>query len=197
MAPSSIISTRGFSLVEVMTALLVLAIGVLALLMLQLASLRTTRETLQQSSALQLATDIAEQIKGSTHSPEMLQHFSQFDYVATGSDTETGGDCYGIDSDCTPAEIATSAMGEWRQRLRETLPGGRLRICHDASPWQASRKSMQWECDAAHSDSLAAPIWIKVGWPLSAKSSASPSSTTSRSLSAGPQLALPVAAFSP
>lgn len=183
-------------------ALLVLAIGVLGTLMLQLASLRTTRDTLLQSSALQLATDIAEQVRGSTHAPEMLQLFSQLDYVATESVTEVGGDCYGVDSSCTPAQIAASVMREWRQRLRETLPGGRLKICRDASPWQTSSKSMQWECDgAANAGSAVAPIWIKVGWPASTHSpgssalSASPSSAALRPLHAGPQLVLPVAAF--
>ena len=210
MVTSSIVSARGFSLIEVMVALLVLAIGVLGLLMLQLASLRTTRDTLLHSSALQLATDIAGQIKGSTRSPEMLQLFSQVDYVATATVTQGGDDCYGIDSDCTPTQIAASAMREWQQRLRETVPGGRLRICRDASPWQTSSQSMRWECDAGtystgitDASSALLPIWVKVGWPsltISRASSASTGSSSSaavRTSTAGPQLALPVAAFLP
>ena len=196
MVSSSRYSARGFSLIEVMVALLVLAIGVLGMLMLQMTSLRTSRETLMQSSALQLATDIAEQLKGSARSPEMLQLFLQLDYVATASTMTGGSDCYGVDSACSATEIAASAIREWQQRLRQMLPGSRLKICRDASPWQTSRKSMRWECDDAGAtppaNSAMSPIWIKIGWPVAISS---PSSAAFRALNTGPQLVLPVAAF--
>ncbi len=184
----STVSHSGFSLIEVLVALLVLAIGVLGIVMLQLVTLRATRDTLFQSSALNLATTIAEQVGLSTHSPEMLQQFAQFDYSASDLVAVSGSSCYGSGSSCTPEQIASAAMHEWQQRLRESLPGARLRICRDASPWQASMKSMRWECAAGGDASGATtPLWIKIGWPSSALSTAVP---------AAPQMVLPIAAFS-
>ena len=196
MATQLLSSARGFSLIEVMVALLVLSIGVLAILTLQLVSLRTTRDTLLQSSALQLATDIAEQVRASAGSSDMLEQFSQLDYLATSLVSEGGGDCYGVDSTCTPAQIAAAAMREWCHRLREMHPGGRLKICRDTSPWQASSKSMRWECsdlaNAGSADGAMAPLWIKLGWPAV---SALPSPSASHIVNATPQLVLPIAAF--
>ena len=179
------VPVRGFSLIEVLLALLVMAIGVLGILALQLVGLRATRETILQSSALRLATDIAEQIGGSTQSTAMLQVFAQFDYVVTDATTDSSGACYGVDRNCTPDQLAIFVTHQWQQRLRETLPGGRIRICRDAAPWQAASKSMRWECDgASNNNDATTPLWIKVGWR-----------TASASAPSAPQVVLPVAAF--
>lgn len=181
------LQARGFSLIEVLLALLVMAIGVLGILALQLVGLRATRDTLLQSSAVRLATDIAEQVGGSTRSAALLQSFAQFDYVATDAVADNSATCYGVDSNCTPDQLAGFITHQWQERLRETLPGGRVRICRDTAPWQAANKSMRWECNGAtDNNDVTSPLWIKVGWRTESASAFPPSA---------PQVVLPVAAF--
>lgn len=181
------VSTRGFSLIEVLVALLVLAVGVLGILVLQLNSLRASRDVALQATALRLASDIAEQVSGSTGSTETLQAFARFDFTATSAAPKTGINCFGIDKFCTPTQMVDFAMRQWQQRIQQALPGGRVRICRDASPWQAATKTLRWDCDTTTDDALT-PLWIKVGWRGSQRSVTAASSV--------PQLAIPVAAFS-
>ena len=191
MSPS-----RGFSLIEVLIALLVLAIGVLGILALQLHTLRITRDIATQSLVLQLAADIAETVRGGADSPEMLEAFEHFDYAAKGSsdgnsDSTVGGStCYGADSNCTPAQLAAFEMRGWQSRIRQ-LPGGRVRICRDAAPWDDTQHSARWDCEGtSDTHRTLAPLWIKAGWQGTASNFAEPSSKPLT-----PQLLLPLAVF--
>ena len=177
---------RGFSLIEVLVALLVLAVGVLGILALQLSTLRATREVTLQSAALRLATDMAEQLRGSTHSPEMLHAFSQFDSVNSSAATESGVACFGSENFCTPPQMASFVIRQWQQRIQQTLPSARVRVCRDASPWHTATNTLHWDCDT--SSDATTPLWIKIGW----RDSQSKATTTPPV----PQLALPVAVFS-
>ena len=183
------VSTRGFSLIEVLVALLVLAIGVLGILVLQLNTLRASRDVALESAALRLATDIAAQVGGSTGSPEMLSAFARFDYTATSAASEAGIACFGADTVCRPMQMASFVMRQWQERIRQALPGGRVRICRDASPWQTATNSVRWDCDnLTDVNTPLTPLWIKIGWRGSQFSATA--------VPMAPQLVLPVAAFS-
>lgn len=185
-------SHRGFSLVEVLIALLVLALGILGMLALQLQTTRVTRNIATQSLALQLSADIAETVRASAKSVEMMRMFEQFDFAANDalSSTASSTTCLGTDRICSPAQMAASEIHDWRQRLQQ-LPGGRMRICRDATPWRVSELANRWECDgtAAVNPALI-PLWIKVGWRDASANSSMVSSGPST-----PQLVLPLAVF--
>lgn len=183
---------RGFSLVEVLIALLVLAVGVLGMLALQLHTTRITRDIAAQSLALRLSGDIAETMRGAAASPEMLQVFEQFDYTATDTlpTAGSGPTCIGPTSSCAPTQMAASEMRDWQQRIAQ-LPGGRLRICRDATPWQAAAQANRWDCDgAAASNRALVPLWIKAGWRSASVNPLKPSTDNP-----APQLVLPVSVF--
>ena len=183
---------RGFSLVEVLIALLILALGVLGMLALQLHTTRVTRNIAAQSLALQLSADIAETVRGSAKSVEMMRVFEQFDLAANDAAISAASSttCLGTDRICTPAQMAASEIHDWQQRLQQ-LPGGRLRICRDATPWRESEQANRWECDAtATANPALVPLWIKVGW----RDASANLSMVSAAQSA-PQLVLPLAVF--
>lgn len=218
-------SRRGFSLVEVLIALLVLAIGVLGILGMQLHTLRITRDIAAQSLALQLAVDIAETVRGGADSAEMLEAFEHFDYAANedlgshaASDSglrlasaSAGSTCYGADSRCTPAQLAAFEMRDWRSRIRQ-LPGGRVRVCRDMAPWDSTQHSIRWDCDStSDATRTLAPLWIKASWQGTASKLATPLGTslgtplgtflvtrlvTPLAKPPAPQLLLPLAVFS-
>ncbi len=99
---------RGFTLAEVLVALLVLSIGLLGAAGLQLASLRSSQDAYLRSQASILALDMIERMRANR-------------------DAALAGE-YDIAFDASPsAGTARSALDlqEWRARIADTLPDGK------------------------------------------------------------------------
>ncbi|EGF33059.1 putative type-4 fimbrial biogenesis pilv-related transmembrane protein [Oxalobacteraceae bacterium IMCC9480] len=146
---------------EVLIALLVLALGVLGVLALLLSSVRVAQQVDAESVALQLASDMADQLRGRSN----IMALAQFDYDAATSSPQSGGPatpCYGLAGTCTATQLAASLRDEWSARIKARLPAGRVRICRDTTPWQLGANALRWECDAGSASN--ASLWIKLGW---------------------------------
>ena len=176
---------RGFSLIEILVALTILAIGLLGTLAMQLATLRASRASVHESTALQLASEIAEQLQNHARNAESIAQYLQVDLdTSTASVNRTvTPSCFGIEAHCSASELVSFDIQQWRSVIGSRLPGGRLRICRDASPWQKSTQLVRWACDdnAVSTDS----VWIKLGWH-----SGRPGDDTDQANS--PQLILPL-----
>ncbi|TFW09609.1 type IV pilus modification protein PilV [Oxalobacteraceae bacterium OM1] len=155
---------RGFSMIETLVALVVLAIGVLGAAGLQLASLRSNKEAGMQTGALELAADIAEELRiRSAGNPAGVL---ELDYNASeGLPNVPTASCY--DYACAPDQAAEFIGYAWKQRLLSVTPVGRIRVCADAQPWHQGQRSYAWECTPA-SDGKA-PLVVKLGWPAHAE----------------------------
>ena len=132
-----LIARNGFSLIEILVSLFVLASGALGALALHMAALQTAQQSALQTHALHLATELAERIGGNR--------------IAV-----AGGMAEGNLSGSGDAQTEIAA---WQQRVESELPGGRGYICHDAAPWDVSMQRLRWECTSG-----AAPLVIKIGW---------------------------------
>jgi type IV pilus assembly protein PilV len=109
-------SLRGFSLIEVLVALVVTTMGLMGLASLQLLALRTQHNAFLRGQATQLNHDIIERMRGNA------------DAALTGA--------YDISYDAMPAAgagMADADKREWRQRIATALPEGRGRIRVDAA----------------------------------------------------------------
>ncbi|MEB0137382.1 type IV pilus modification protein PilV [Actimicrobium sp. CCC2.4] len=151
----------GFTLLEVLIALLVLALGVLGVLALLLSSVRVAQQVDAESVALQLASDMADQLRGRSN----IMALAQFDYDTVTSSPVSGmpaTTCFGLAGACTATQLVASLRDEWSARIKARLPAGRVRICRDTTPWQTGVNALRWECDAG--PALNAPLWIKLGW---------------------------------
>lgn len=101
---------HGFSLLEVLISIVVLAFGLLGLGSLQMGLQSTYIEAQQRSQAVQIMRDIAERLNANT---------AQAGSYVTGTATPVGvGD--GRSSDCTAAGLSVDQrdMCEWSQRLK-------------------------------------------------------------------------------
>lgn len=147
----------GFTLVEVLVAMLVLAIGIVGAGALQLAAQRTHHQSVLMSSAVQLATSLVERMRANPVA--MALEDAGNPYLNLGYDAAADGapaapaSCYG-DADCSPAQIAQFDLYEVREALRTGFPNGRIVVCRDARP------TLAWECEGA----AGAPVVIKLGW---------------------------------
>ena len=107
-------SARGFTLVEALIALLVLSVGLLGAWGLQLSSLRSHNDSLQQAAALALLRDMAERIRAN--------HSAGARYAEAVS-AVPATDCTGF-APCTAAELAAFDLAWFAERAAALFPRG-------------------------------------------------------------------------
>lgn len=155
---------HGYSIIEVLVALLVLALGVIGGAAMQLAALRTRHQSVLLSHAVQLASSLADKMRANAGqmqlpdaaNPYLNQHY---DAALDGAPPAPPQQCLG-GALCDSAQLAQFDLYEVKQRLHGVLPGGRLVICRDTNAWDAARHGASWTCSGdAH-----APVAIKLGW---------------------------------
>jgi type IV pilus assembly protein PilV len=185
--------SSGFSLVEVLVSIVVLSFGLLGMVGMQAASLQANREARLQSSAVVLARELAEMIRGNK---EVGVRTSSNPYLGTFSNPAgstplvpaTPEYCMSVGatacSDTT--KIGTAELTEWLARVDSELPGAKVSICLDSAPFDSSGVP-QWACTAG----AGSPIVIKIGWT---KGSTNRSNTGSAAFERAtvPSMVLPV-----
>jgi type IV pilus assembly protein PilV len=137
----------GFSLVELLVAVLILAIGLTGLAALQIAGIRGNQTAYYRSVATQLAYDIADRMRSNPVGVTGLFYNSG----TSGSDNtqcET--------STCTPAQLAGYDLRRWNDELAARLPSGKGIVCLDSTPEIGSSSSAV--CDGA-GKAYAVKIW--------------------------------------
>ena len=105
---------RGFTLLEVLVALVVLSIGVIGISALQNVSLRNSHSAMLRSQATTLSLDILDRMRANREGA-----------VGGAYDLNYGGSVTnpGCTSNCSEAQVAQRDLDEWRF-LIERLPGG-------------------------------------------------------------------------
>ena len=154
---------RGFTLIEVLVALFVLAIGVLGAGAAQLAAQRTRQQAALGSDAALLAASLAARMQANAHAaglPDDANPYLALDYDAAADGPPAGGAaCFGVGA-CDPLALAAFDLHETRVAVHRSFPGGRIAVCRDAAPWVEAHSRYRWEC----SGDATAPVAIKVGW---------------------------------
>ncbi len=128
-------SQHGFTLVEVMVALVIFSISLLGLAGLQAAALRDNQIANQNSIATQLAGDMAERLRTNPLGVE------NGDYNSV---TARPGmqECYS--GSCTVSEIALMDQYQWFTELQEMLPSGTGSISGDGTRFTIT---VMWDQD--------------------------------------------------
>lgn len=100
-------TARGYSLTELLVAILVIGVGALGAAALQLASSKNTRIALEGTTAVILAQDMAERLRANPQ--------GSYAGVADGSAPPGFVDCLG--ATCTPPELASFDIAVWKCSL--------------------------------------------------------------------------------
>jgi type IV pilus assembly protein PilV len=105
---------RGFTMVEVLVALVVLAVGMLGIAGLYVITLRSGGSAIYRMQAVNLATDIADRIRTNRSANVSYQGAA------------AANPCFGVAAvaDCTPAAMAAADLFVWQAQVAQTLPGG-------------------------------------------------------------------------
>lgn len=156
-------SARGFTLIEVLVALFVLAIGVIGAGAAQLTAQRTRQHAALGSEAALLAAALAARMQANppvAALPDASNPYLSFDHdAAAGSPPAGGADCFGA-STCDPLALAAFDLHEASLALHARFPGARMAVCRDDAPWDDAVRRYRWECSGADG----APAVIKIGW---------------------------------
>lgn len=155
----------GFYLIEVLVSVFVVSIGVLCAARMQLAAMQTTQHSSHETFALQLAVDMANQIRADRNLLKVKDE--QNPYLSTnfkaGQQTIAPSiRCINLKENCGAVDLAKFSIYEWQNKLKENLPNGRLQVCRDSEPWDSNAERYKWECNSAPNGG--SPIVIKLGW---------------------------------
>ena len=107
---------RGFTLIEVLIALIIISVGMLGIAGLYVHSMQAGRTSLFRHHAVTLAGDVADRIRANTRAVAA--------YVAVGANNN----CVDGGIDCSPAEMAAHDIWLWDQQAVDTLPNGAVNI---------------------------------------------------------------------
>jgi len=118
--------TVGFTLVEVLVALLVVSIGLLGQMGLQMTSLANNQNAYLRSQAAFLAYDIADRMRLNREAVNN-NRYSNFN---TGSGNTNAIDC---STGCDADELAQRDLFEWQRNIDNLLPNGSGTIQRDTS----------------------------------------------------------------
>lgn len=107
---------RGFTMVEVLVALVVLAIGLLGIAALYLDSLRAGRTAIYRTQAVNLAADLADRVRANRGA--VLGY--EVDFATT---PDAVDECATTDG-CSAAEMAATDLAVWKADVARLLPAG-------------------------------------------------------------------------
>jgi type IV pilus assembly protein PilV len=116
---------RGSTLIEVLVAALLLAIGMLSLAGLQATALRVSREAEFKATASEIALAFSESLKANVGG--MAQYVAAGNtFVVSPPAVPIPTTCDGIANVCTAAQIAAQDLARVRQLARTRMPSGQI-----------------------------------------------------------------------
>lgn len=134
-----------------------LSFGVLGAVGLQAAALQANKEARYQSSAVALGRELGDLMRG--NKDIAIQ-------AVAGSNpylVDFTGTLPTANPTCTPCasqtEVAQFNMRDWLRRVSDVLPGARVVVCFDATPYSSADGVPQWAC--SNDGGLAV---VKIGW---------------------------------
>lgn len=115
--------SRGFTIVEVLVALVVLAIGMLGIAGLYVITLGSGSSAINRMQAVNLAADIADRIRSNRNAT-----------VAYAGGASTGLTCIGTGAvDCSADAMAADDLLQWQGEIARALPAGSGTIVVDGA----------------------------------------------------------------
>lgn len=139
----------GFSIIEVLVAIIILSIGMLGAVGMQATAMQSNKEARNQAAATTFARELAEKMRGNhtvaikTVAADNPYLFDTTLAIATTIEPPAVN-CF-IDACPTVKDAATWDVADWQGRVQATLPTPRVKVCFDQYPFDSAGKP-RWEC---------------------------------------------------
>ncbi len=115
----------GFTLIEVLVALVVLAVGLLGLAALQVMSLKYNQTTYNRNQATVIAYDLADRMRANA---SVTGNYLTTTLAETAATCKSGStpctQCIDPTNRCSPTQLAVKDLYEWNGLLVSQLPNG-------------------------------------------------------------------------
>lgn len=156
----------GMALIEVLVAMLVLTIGILALLSVQLRTVASVREAETQTIVSQITQNLME---GMLMNPTIDSDSNKKNYnLYTGSYTPTSSDGdFKLDNLKSKKDLAKAQLDRFGYELKNALPDAadiHYAVCKDSSgvaPTLSAGSTFSQNCDgSANGDTLIKVLWV-------------------------------------
>jgi type IV pilus assembly protein PilV len=157
------VCNKGFTLVEILIALVILSVGLLGLAALQMSSLKLLSDSYYRSIAVIQANDMRDRMRANNPMVKLgVSSPYNLKCESTGCVVKESQHPNCFTTGCTPEEMAREDIYEWLQNLSNLLPSGIGTVCVDSSPDDG--KSNDYSCDNVV-NTVGSPIFsIKIFW---------------------------------
>jgi type IV pilus assembly protein PilV len=145
--------TYGFTMLEVLISIVVIAFGLLGIAGLQAFAIKNNHSASLRITATSMANDMIDRMKanyiavmnGDYNKPNSTDYTT-----AVASCLTTAG--------CTSQQLAQNDLNEWSQRLAASLPNGRGVVCLDSTPHDGTTVATP-DCDNTGTTMYVVKIW--------------------------------------
>lgn len=111
---------RGFSLIEVLVALIVMSVGMLGIASLYVQSMQAGRTSLFRHNAVTLAGDVADRIRANPTAG-----------AAYADPVGADNNCIAQGTNCSAPQMAAQDVLVWQDQANATLPAGQVAVVFD------------------------------------------------------------------
>ena len=115
----------GFSLVEVLIALVIMSVGMLGIAGLYVQSMQAGRTSMFRHHAVTLAGDVADRIRANPIAGNA--------YHSAAGDEGVDNGCVSPTANCSTAELAANDIAIWHDQAETTLPNGEVAVQYTAA----------------------------------------------------------------
>jgi len=134
----------GFSMIEVLVTLVIMAGGALGLAGMQIASVKYNAEASVRSKATLLAIELSDRMRANMAGVKAGNYTRNLGYAAALAATVAAPGC-GSTSDCTAATMAQLDLNSWLDSIGKALPGGTGAVVPVTSNAYANNIVVMWQ----------------------------------------------------
>jgi len=113
--------TRGFTLIEVLIAFIILSFGLLGAVALQAKAKQASFDSMQRAAAVALGNDVIQRIRAND-TPQLATLYEKT--ITSETDTKTQSVCF--DGACSASQIAALDFEQWKRSIRARENTGAL-----------------------------------------------------------------------
>lgn len=157
----------GMTLIEVLIAMFVLAIGVLALLAVQLRTVSSVRESENQTAVAQITQNLIEGMlinptlseETDTAGEKTSRYKKSYDAYLKSDSKQTAK----FEAKMTKAQLAQAQIAQFKADLAKALPEAQVffTICKDSSGAEPTYKDKDAKCDGKGDTTIVKVLWLQ------------------------------------